>query len=295
MDEHKEKLFTLQTALLIVGGIAVNMLGSLIVTRLKLSLYMDSLGTIITSALAGWLPGILVGFFSNVLISLRDNITLYYGILNVFIAIMAAYFARQGIFRRLIPTLGSALAFAFIGGILGSLMTWMLYGLHIGEGISASYAIWLNSHTTLGAFISQLLADGVIDVADKVLTVIIAFFVLKLYSKKSLASLPLGYVYKSGETSDVSKVLAAEQKGKYYRTVSLSDRVSRLIIATAGIISVLALFLCYRTFSNTAYNRFVEIGTMAARLAAKEIDGTISDHTSRQGQLHLATLWQKSG
>lgn len=94
----KDKLFTWQTLLLMLFGVAVNYGGSQLALFLELPLFLDSIGTISVAALGGVLPGIIVGFTTNYLNSISDPITLYYAILSVLIAISAAWFALRGSF-----------------------------------------------------------------------------------------------------------------------------------------------------------------------------------------------------
>jgi energy-coupling factor transport system substrate-specific component len=180
---------------LIPIGIAVNFIGGQIALLLKLPLYLDAIGTIVVGALCGFVPGIIVGLVSNVLNSISDPITLFYAVLNVLFGIAAAYLSKRGVFKSFWKTLVSALLFAFIGGGLGSLMTWVLYGFDFGTGVSSVFAIPLHEALGLPKFLSQFIAEFGIDIFDKVLTVIAAFAVLKSIPTRFLAKLPLGRIY----------------------------------------------------------------------------------------------------
>ena len=180
---------------LIPIGIAVNFIGGQIALLLKLPLYLDAIGTIVVGALCGFVPGIIVGLVSNVLNSISDPITLFYAVLNVLFGIAAAYLSKRGVFKSFWKTLVSALLFAFIGGGLGSLMTWVLYGFDFGTGVSSIFAIPLHEALGLPKFLSQFIAEFGIDIFDKVLTVIAAFAVLKSIPTRFLAKLPLGRIY----------------------------------------------------------------------------------------------------
>lgn len=119
---------------------------------LGIPIFFDCAGTLIASALGGFLPGLIVGFFSNLIISLSDPITVYYGVINVLIGLTAAAFANKGYFNRLRTALPTSIAFAVIGGGLGSLLTWALYGLNIGEGISAPLAVFYYENVGMDKF-----------------------------------------------------------------------------------------------------------------------------------------------
>lgn len=180
---------------LIPMGIAINFIGGQIALLLKLPLYLDAIGTIVVGALCGYIPGIIVGLISNILNSVSDPITLFYGILNMLFGIAAAYLSQRGVFKSFWKTLVSALLFAFIGGGLGSLMTWALYGFDFGTGVSSVFAIPIHEKLGLPKFLSQFIAEFTMDIFDKVLTVIAAFGILKAIPTRFLAKLPLGRIY----------------------------------------------------------------------------------------------------
>jgi len=180
---------------LIPIGIAINFIGGQIALLLKLPLYLDAIGTIVVGALCGYLPGIIVGLISNILNSVSDPITLFYAILNMLFGIAAAYLSKRGVFKNFGKTLLSALLFAFIGGGLGSLLTWVLYGFDFGTGVSSMFAIPLHESLGLPKFLAQFTAEFTMDIFDKVLTVIAAFGILKSIPTRFLAKLPLGRIY----------------------------------------------------------------------------------------------------
>lgn len=184
---------------LIPIGIAINFIGGQIALLLKLPLYLDAIGTIVVGALCGYLPGIIVGLLSNVLNSVSDPITLFYGILNMLFGIAAAYLSTKGVFKVFWKTLVSALLFAFIGGGLGSLMTWVLYGFDFGTGVSSIFAIPIHEKLGLPKYFSQFIAEFSMDIFDKVLTVIAAFGILKAIPTRFLAKLPFGRIYIKAE------------------------------------------------------------------------------------------------
>jgi energy-coupling factor transport system substrate-specific component len=180
---------------LIPIGIAINFIGGQVAILLKLPLYLDAIGTIVIGALCGFIPGIIVGLVSNVLNSISSPITLFYAILNVAFGITAAYLSKMGVFKNIWKTLLSALLFAFIGGGIGSLITWVIYGFDFGTGVSSVFAIPLHEIVGLPKFVSQFIAEFGMDIFDKVLTVLASFALLKAIPTRFLAKLPLGRIY----------------------------------------------------------------------------------------------------
>lgn len=197
---EQDKLFKLQTILLVPIGIALNILFAQLVLMLNLPLFLDSVGTILVSALGGILPGVMVGFFSNAINSIGDPITLYYGVISVLIAMLAVFLAKARMFTRFPRALLTAIPFAIVGGILGSLLTWAISGLTIGSGVSSPYALSLMAQFGLTPFVAQMFADFTIDLADKIITVILVFFIIKCIPQKRMRGFPYGEIYLPPET-----------------------------------------------------------------------------------------------
>ena len=116
----------LELILVCMIGIAVNLLLSSMSTKLQLPFYLDSVGTIFAAAVGGTLPGVLVGLVTNLLKSISDLPSIYYGTLNVMIAVAVASFTWDRSKKRILVPLIFTLA--FIGGVLGSILTWVLFG-----------------------------------------------------------------------------------------------------------------------------------------------------------------------
>ena len=172
--------------LLISGGILINLIGARLALFFRLPLFLDSIGTVLAAVLGGYMPGIAVGFLTNVLNGLSDFTTSYYSSISVLIAICSAWLAGKGAFRRVPHLLLTAIVLALIGGGLGSILTWFLYGGGIGEGISAPIARSIFATGNLSPFLSQFIADLLIALADKLLTVLFAALVFRLFPQHFL-------------------------------------------------------------------------------------------------------------
>ena len=125
---------------LCLGGLLINLLGVQLVKLLRLPLYLDNIGSALIAALGGYIPGIIVGFLTNIINGVVDIETTYYGSLTVLIALASAFYASKGFYEKPSRYPIIILTFALIGGGIGSVLTFMLYGLGFGEGVSAPLA-----------------------------------------------------------------------------------------------------------------------------------------------------------
>lgn len=103
---------------------------------LELTLYLDNVGTILAAAAGGFLPAVVVGFLTNAIASISSPFTAYYGSLTVLIGLCTAYVAQKGWLKKFSGLLMTVVLLALIGGGLGSVLTWLLNGLRVGEDIA---------------------------------------------------------------------------------------------------------------------------------------------------------------
>ena len=186
MDQHAKELRKQRNTDLnyLIGlcaaGLAINYVFAHLATRLQLPLYLDNIGSALAAALGGYLPGIIVGFFTNIINGIGDYTTTYYGSLTVLIAIASAWFANNDFysFRKPWKLLVVIVVFAFIGGGLGSILTYVLYGFEFGVGLSAPLARRLHESGVSNQFLAQFSADVLVDLVDKTITVLIVAVVL---------------------------------------------------------------------------------------------------------------------
>ena len=78
-----------------VAGILINLGGAAIADALELPLFLDTIGTVLTAGLGGYLPGVTVGLLSNIIKAVTsDSASIYYGFINVMIAVITAFFVQ---------------------------------------------------------------------------------------------------------------------------------------------------------------------------------------------------------
>ena len=97
-------------------GIAINFVGAVIATKLKLPLYLDAIGTVAVAAIGGLLPGITVGFLTNVLNSVTDSSNIFFAFVNIMLAVCTSLCASKGHFKKPEKLPLGALLLAVCGG-----------------------------------------------------------------------------------------------------------------------------------------------------------------------------------
>ncbi len=91
--------FSSQSLVLIVIAIAINMIGGQLISMLKLPIFLDSIGTLISAVLLGPFIGMLTGLLTNLLWGLlTDPIAAAFAPVAMVIGLVAGWLARAGCF-----------------------------------------------------------------------------------------------------------------------------------------------------------------------------------------------------
>ena len=128
MGKSARRLNDIKILCLVIAGILLNLVFSQIATALSLPFYLDCIGTILAAIVGGYFPAILVGFLSNFISGFIEYSNSYYSVISVLIAIAASALASRKYFRVSWKVLIPVLVFALIGGGLGSVVTYLIYG-----------------------------------------------------------------------------------------------------------------------------------------------------------------------
>ncbi|MBO6109155.1 MAG: HD domain-containing protein [Eubacterium sp.] len=264
---------------LLLGGIALNTAGAQIAAATGIVLYLDSVGTVIAAALGGFLPGVLVGFITNLIKTLTDAPSIYYGVINVLIAIFAAFFARRGFFNSLPRLIVPILSTGLIVGAASSVLTWYLYGFAT-EGITAELAASINEHSFLGHFGSQIAADVSIDLCDKAITFLIAFIAFKLIPERIQDNFIMTYWQQKPLSGNMLKTAHTSS----IRKLSLRAKILLVLIPSMTIIAISATLISYQIYVNNSRDDQAALAYTIAQVAVNDIDATMIDEYLENGK-----------
>ena len=250
------------------GAVALNFILPRTAGYLNLPLYLDNVGTLFAAVLGGYLPGIVVGYLNNI-INMRGNPgNAYYVVLSTMIAASGTYLGQKGYFKKFHKALLTIPVFAFIGGVLGSILTFLLYGYGMGEGISSPFARALLESGKLNVFWAQMLSDVVIDLVDKTITVVLAFTIIKLIPDK----LKPGLWLTGWRQSPLSDDAITDTKKNVTRSFSLRGKIIAIISIIMVCVAVVTTIISYILYYNFSMSQYINSCTSVAMISAKQID-----------------------
>lgn len=269
--------YILHLAVLCLIGIGINVGMSKLVHVTGIPLYLDAIGTVIVSFVGGVLPGIVVGLATNFINSLSDYSAIFYGTLNVMIAVCAAFFTRNGFKKRnMIPLVVSL---AIIGGVLGSVLTWFIYGFG-SEGITADLARKFYDTWCGNRYIAQMSADFLIDLCDKTITVVIAFIVARFISKDYIEWLKgFGWQQKRLTDEQLKKI-----NKSHVRQMSIRAKILILLSVAIAVIAIAAVTIGYYIFKQSTVSDHEQFGMGIVTNCSYYLDPEMVDTYIEQGE-----------
>jgi energy-coupling factor transport system substrate-specific component len=211
-DASKGKLRGTYMAILIPLGVAINLVGGQVATRLGLPLFMDSIGTAIVAAIMGPFVGAVSGVLFNIIASIIGGNMMgsLFGICNIATAFIVGFMARGGKFNTIIHAIIATVGVALANAILGAPIAIVVYGGIQGAGVDLAVAgfLALGNDILSAAFLARI----PINLVDKGIAVFVAWLILKRLpaNMRSLS----GVRIQDGNKTEEEGKAATEEPGK---------------------------------------------------------------------------------
>lgn len=159
-------------------GIAINVILGSIASLLKIPLlFLDTIGTVIVAVLFGPWWGALTGVLTNVVLGITTSPTaIFFGLVNVAIAIVVGTIARKYDFRKISTALVAGILVSIIAPLIGTPIAVALFGGLNGSGMDF-VVLWLRAageSVFASTFISRITGNLV----DKIFTCLLVMFLI---------------------------------------------------------------------------------------------------------------------
>jgi energy-coupling factor transport system substrate-specific component len=193
MSEERKSIkddFTMMALLLIPIAIAVNIVGGQIAVLLKLPVYLDTIGTLLIAILAGPWVGALTGLLSNLINGIFDPTFIPFAIVSIVVGLVAGFFSRVKLFSTVWKTVLAGILIGLVAAIVSAPIVAYLFGGVTGSGSTLITGVFLAAGQSL---IESVLTSSIItDLADKVISCLICFFIIRSMSSRYLSKFSLG-------------------------------------------------------------------------------------------------------
>ena len=244
--------------------VALDYIGSQVAALTGLPVYFDTGGIMLAGVFGGYIPGIIVGYVSNLITSISNPESVYWCLISMLIAVFSAYLARRGWFDHLGKAVLCVLVFAFIGGGIGSLISWFLYYAFDGG--------------TFSDFVSLVTESFLWDVVDKGVTVAFVVLVVRICPDWLLNRFDFSIWQQ--EPLEGEQLEAARHSPT--RSLSLRAKIVAIAAIAMVVVAVFTTSVSYAMFVRAHVEVQSKLGEGVATLMADRINANrIQDYIDR--------------
>lgn len=278
-DWKDSRLFRPSVIMLIIAGTVLNLVLSWMMRQTDLPFYVDTVGTILTTALGGIIPGIITALITNIVNFTMDGESIFYASLNMLIAIVTAGFFESKRKKSLLHHMLYVLAIGFVGGVIGGFITWFLYGEPSSAPLTEAIMELLRNTLKCNTFWSFLLSVYVTDIVDKAISYIIAVWIMYILPDKIKKAVHLtGWRQKKLSKAD-QKAVRKNLNGK----VSIGARTMILVILSTFLMTVIVTVFSLINYRQYSKDWIAQNAEQVAILAARQIDADKVEDYLRYG------------
>lgn len=190
--------FSTKSLVLIPIAVGINLIGGTLASTLKLPLFLDMIGTILSAALAGPWVAALVGLLTNLFLALVSNpVYIPYSLVSIAAGLITGYMIKAGSFKRLWGVVLTWLVVTFSSVVISSCITIFVFGGATGATGTSVLTAGLIAATK--DIVKSVFASAMIEnLVDRAIAFAIAYILLKRIPKRFLSQ----YAVDGGEDDD---------------------------------------------------------------------------------------------
>lgn len=190
--------FSLLALLLIPVGVSLNVVGYQLSTILKLPVFVDQIGTIMVSMIAGPWIGLLTGLLGNVVNGMLNPIAIGFSIVSMSIGFVSGYLSKWKFYTNIFGIILSCILLTIVSAFTAAIVTVFMFGGVTGAGTDLITATFLATGKELwNSVVSTNLISGSI---NTILNFGISWLIIRRVPDRFLIKLNYGEPYiKKGE------------------------------------------------------------------------------------------------
>ncbi|MHA6260804.1 ECF transporter S component [Sporosarcina sp. CAU 1771] len=189
--------FNLMAMLLIPIGVAVNLVGFQLANVLRLPVFLDTIGTILIGVIAGPWVALLAGLITNLINAIFNPIYLPYALTSMAIGVGVGFMSKYGLFKTIPKTVLAGFFVTLIAVAVSAPITVLVFGGATGNTSSLITATFLAAGQELWTAVFS--SSFITEVADKVVSVLIVYGIVKKMSDRYLSKMNYGELYMKRE------------------------------------------------------------------------------------------------
>jgi energy-coupling factor transport system substrate-specific component len=179
--------FSTKSLVLIPIAVGINLIGGTLCATLKLPLFMDMIGTILSACLAGPWVAALVGLLTNIFLALVSNpVYLPYSLVSIGCGLVTGYMVKAGLFKKIWGVVLTWLACTLVSVIIASTITILVFGG--ATGVTGSSVLTATLIAASKKIVESVFASSFIEnLVDRGIAFFIAYILLRKIPKRFLS------------------------------------------------------------------------------------------------------------
>lgn len=193
--------FSLLALLLIPVGVSLNVVGYQLSTILKLPVFVDQIGTIMVSMIAGPWIGLLAGLLGNVVNGMINPIAIGFSVVSMSVGFVSGYLSKWRFYTNLYGIIISCVILTIVAAFPAAIVTVFLFGGVTGAGTDLLTATFLATGKELwNSVVSTNLISGSI---NTIINFGISWLIVRRIPDRFLIKLNYGepYIKKGGHVN----------------------------------------------------------------------------------------------
>lgn len=185
--------FTLLALLLIPVGVSINVVGYQMSTILKIPIFVDQIGTLLISMIAGPWIGVVTGFLGNLVSGMLNPVAIAFGFVSMCVGFASGFFSKWKMYTNLFGTLIACVLLAVISAMSAAVVTVFMFGGVTGAGTDFITAAFLATGQALWeSVVSTNLISGTI---NTIINFGISYVIVRRIPDRFLVKLNYGMPY----------------------------------------------------------------------------------------------------
>ena len=248
--------------------LVANLLLSLMVYKVSLPLYLDTIGTMSAAFVGGTFPGLMIAVLTNIVCLLYNPQSAYFSIVNVLVALVAAFFVRKKLDRKFSNVVLLGLLLGVMSGAVSSIIQEVINGEPQLPMVKDTVnTITASSH--MPYLLAFIIVNVFLNIIDKLLSVAAA---VAIYH-----AIPGGFIRDVTSCNWKQRLLSDDEvssMGEWSRDIGYSIRLRLCSIIIAVLVSILLIIgtIGTKIYYNNYRNEKIQVASNAARFAAEIID-----------------------
>ncbi|MBR4903208.1 MAG: GGDEF domain-containing protein [Selenomonadaceae bacterium] len=240
--------------LICIAGIIINIIGSVIAKYFSLPIFLDTYGTVFIAALGGYVPGIAVGFFTNLFGALFNESQMYFGCVSVAVAIITAFLCQRGYYESFPKVLMTIPFTVLVTSFFGTVIEEFIYLSMPSDSI---IKFWIHYRN---CFFNEF--------TDKALAILFAFFMLKIFPADWKKKFLLVGKMQAPVSEEMRNALKTESK--FIR--SLRTKMIFNLITVTLLVAVAITAISYMIYRESVINDRIRIADGISSMVVNEIN-----------------------